>query len=48
MEVKNTKQATNSVRIYPPRTGVRRDLLAAADAAGQSRPALANGNAGMS
>lgn len=48
MEVKKTKQTTNSVRIYPPRTGVRRDLLAAADPTVQPRSALAMDNAGKS
>ncbi|MHA1109042.1 MAG: NAD(P)/FAD-dependent oxidoreductase, partial [Alphaproteobacteria bacterium] len=37
MEVKENKLTTNSVRIYPPRTGVRDDLLAAAAAAAQPR-----------
>lgn len=45
MEVKPTKQTTNRVRIYPPRTGSRSDLLAAA-APAMTPPALAIGNAG--
>jgi len=39
--VKPTKQTTNRVRIYPPRGGSRRELLDAAEAAIQARPALA-------
>ena len=40
-EVKKTKQTTNCVRIYPPRGGGRRELLDAAEAGIQARPALA-------
>lgn len=45
-EVKPTKQTTNRVRIYPPRGGSRRDLLDAAEAAIQARPALAAADGG--
>ncbi len=47
-EVKKTKQTTNCVRIYPPRGGGRRELLDAAAAAIQPRPALPAGLGGRS
>jgi NADH dehydrogenase len=40
-EVKNRKQTTNCVNIYPPRGGGRRELLDAAEAAIQTRAASA-------
>jgi NADH dehydrogenase len=44
--VKQTKITTNRVRIYPPRTGSRSDLLNAASATIQPRPAFEQGTMG--
>jgi NADH dehydrogenase len=44
--VKQTKMTTNRVRIYPPRTGTRSDLLNAASPAIQPRPAIEQGTMG--
>ncbi len=40
-EVKKTKQTTNCIRIYPPRSGDRRELLDAAEAVIQARAGAA-------